>query len=125
MAIRVRPNAHFEVPEGKITDAIAQVGTMLKSLVRMQDITARLERDVFMIAFPGQDRAAVESIIERISGIVDCTAFESGDKEKGAFTISLETVIVEQMDHENSDFLIGSAMSELLGEPVYSDKKTA
>jgi len=34
-------------------------------------------------------------------------------------------VIVEQMDHENSEFLIGSAMSELTGEPVYDSKKTA
>ena len=125
MAIRVRPNAHFEVPEDKITEAFTQVGTMLKSLVRMQDITARLERDVFMIAFPGQDRASIEPVIERISAIVDCTAFESGDNEKGAFTISLETVIVEQMDHDNSEFLIGSAMSELTGEPIYGDKKTA
>ena len=125
MAIRIRPNAHFEVPEDKVTEAIAQVGAMLKSLVRMQDITARLESDVFMIAFPGQDRASVEPVIERISGIVDSTAFESGDKEKGAFTISLEAVVEEQMDHENSDYLIGSAMSELLGEPVYNDKKTA
>ena len=125
MAIRVRPNAHFEVPEAKVTEAIAQIGTMLKSLVRMQDITARLERDVFMIAFPGQARTSVAPVIDRIAGIVDCTAFESGDADKGPFTISLETVIVEQMDHENSEFLIGSAMSELTGEPIYSDKKTA
>jgi len=125
MAVRVRPNTRFEVPETKITEAIAQIGTMLKSLVRMQDITARLERDVFMIAFPGQDRASVTPVIDRISGIVDCAAFESGDKEKGAFTISLETAIVEQMDHENSEFLIGAAMSELTGEPVYRNKKTA
>jgi len=125
MAIRVRPKAHFVVPESKVTEAIAQIGTMLKSLVRMQDITARLERDIFMIAFPGQDRASVTPVIDRISSIVDCAAFESGDTEKGAFTISLEAVIVEQMDHENSEFLIGSAMSELTGEPVYSDKKTA
>jgi len=125
IAIRVRPNAHFEVPEAKLTEAIAQIGTMLKSLVRMQDITARLEHDVFMIAFPGQDRGSVAPVIDRISAIVDYASFESGDAEKGPFTIALETVVVEQMDHENSEFLIGSAMSELTGEPVYSDKKTA
>lgn len=125
MAIRIRPNAHFEVAEDKVSQAIAQIGTMLKSLVRMQDITARLENDVFMIAFPGQDRASVLPVIDRISGIVDCAAFESGDTDKGPFTISLEAVIVEQMDHENSEFLIGSAMSELTGEPVYTSKKSA
>jgi hypothetical protein len=91
----------------------------------MQDITARLEHDVFMIAFPGQDRASVLPVIDRISGIVDCAAFESGSAEHGAFTIALEAVIVEQMEHENSDFLIGSAMSELTGEPVYIGKISA
>lgn len=125
LAIRVRPNAHFEVPQDKVTAAVAQIGTMLKSLVRMQDITARLEDDVFMVAFPGQDRACVLPVIDRISGIVENAAFESGDTEKGAFTMSLETVIMEQMDHENSDFLIGTAMSELTGEPVYRGKKSA
>lgn len=125
MAIRVRPSAHFEVPETKVTEAIAQIGAMLKSLVRMQDITARLERDIFMIAFPGQNRASVAPVIDRISSIVDCAAFESGDAEKGAFTMSMESVIVEQMDHENSEFLLGSAMSELTGEPVYDNQKTA
>ncbi len=125
MAIRVRPNAHFEISATKINEAIAQIGTMLKSLVRMQDITARMDADVFMIAFPSQDRASVEPVIDRISGIVDCAAFESGDAEKGAFIMTLETAIVEHMDHEDSDFLIGTAMSELTGEPIYSDKKTA
>ena len=125
MAIRVKPTAHFEISAAKINEAIAQIGTMLKSLVRMQDITARMESDVFMIAFPSQDRASLQPVIDRISGIVDCAAFESDDAENGAFTITLETAIVEQMDHEDSDFLIGTAMSELTGEPIYRDKKTA
>jgi len=125
MALRVRPNAHFEVPAAKVAEAIAQIGTMLKSLVRMQDITTRLEDDVFMIAFPGQDRASVLPVIDRISGIVDCAAFESGDTEKGAFTVMLETAIVEQMPHEDSEAFIGTAISELKGEPVYADKRSA
>jgi len=125
MAVRVRPNAHFKVPEAKVIEAIAQIGTMLKSLVRMQDITARLDHDIFMIAFPGQNRSSAVPVIERISSIVDCAAFESGDTENGAFTISLETVLVEQMPHENSDDLIGSAMSELTGEPVSIEKQSA
>ena len=125
MAIRVKPNAHFEVPEAKVMQAIVQIGTMLKSLVRMQDITARLERDIFMIAFPEQNRTSLASVTERISGIVDCAAFDSGHTENGPFTVSLQTAIVEQMDHENSDILIASAMSELTGEPIYTDKMTA
>ncbi len=126
MGIRLRPNSSFEVPAPKINEAFSQVGTMLKSLVRMQDVTARLDHDVFMIAFPGHDRVSLAPVLGRISGIVDCAAFESGDSDKGAFTISLETVIVEQMEHdESSDLLIDTAISELTGEPAFSSKKTA
>ena len=125
LALRVRPNAHFAIPNDKVSEAVAQIGLMLKSLVRMQDITARVSDDVFMIAFPGQDRASVAPVIERISGIVDCAAFESGEADKGAFTITLETVIAEHMIHEDSETLIASALSELTGEPVEQTRKTA
>ncbi len=118
MAIRACPNAHFKIEDDKLRAATAQIGSMLKSLVRMQDITARIEDDVFMIAFPSQDRQSIAPVLKRISGIVDCAAFESGDADQGPFTISLETAIVEMMDHESSDFLIGHAMSELTGEPI-------
>ena len=125
MAIRVRPSAHFGLDEDKVTAAIAQIGTMLKSIVRMQDITARLEDDIFVVAFPGQDRNSVLPVIDRITNLVDCAAFESGNAEQGPFTIALETVLVEQMEHENSDFLIGDAVAELTGEPVFPGRKTA
>lgn len=125
MAIRVRPNAHFDVSKKKISNAIAQVGTILKSLVRMQDIIARVDDDVFMIAFPGQERQSILPVIDRISTIVECAAFESGDTEKGAFTMSLEATTVEQMNHDGSKAFIAAAMSELTGEPVYTDKKSA
>jgi len=118
MAVRVCPNAHFKVEDKNLRAAIAQIGSMLKSLVRMQDITARLENDVFIIAFPSQDRQSIIPIEKRISGIVDCAAFESGDADNGPFTISLQTAIVEMMEHESSDVLIGHAMAELAGEPV-------
>jgi len=118
MAVRACPNAHFKIDDDKLRSATAQVGSMLKSLVRMQDITARMEEDVFMIAFPSQDRQSIIPVVKRISGIVDCAAFESSDADQGPFTISLETAIVEMMPHENSDFLIGHAMSELTGEPI-------
>jgi len=125
MAIRVRPNAHFDIPKIKVDEAIAQIGAILKSLVRMQDITARMDQDIFMIAFPGHDRASVAPVIKRIEGIVDCAAFESGNSQNGAFTMSLEPVLVEMMPHENSKSLIESALSELTGEPMSDDRISA
>ena len=113
IAIKARANSHFEIPADKIEAAMAQVGQMLKNLVRMQDITARLSSDIFIIAFPEQDLQSVSVVIDRIAGIVDCAAFDSGNNENGAFTVSLETSIVEYMGHESSDELISHALAEL------------
>ena len=118
IAIKANPNAHTQIPSNKIKIAVAQVGQMLKNLVRMQDIIARISEDVFMIAFPEQDIESVRAVIERIDGIVDCAAFDSGDPESGAFTISLNTAIVEHMGHETSQTLIAQALSELTGQPI-------
>ncbi|WP_162143705.1 GGDEF domain-containing protein [Hellea balneolensis] len=125
LAVSVKPNAHFEVSEERISNAISQVGTMLKNLVRMQDITARLDANTFAIAFPGQNHASVSSVLKRISAIVDCAAFDSGDNENGAFTVSLETALIDMMPHENSETLIETALSELNGEPVSFTKISA
>ena len=125
ISIRVRPNAHFDIPEAKIDAAIGQIGTMLKSLVRMQEITARVDRDMFMIAFPGQDLSAIMPVMKRLEGIVDSAAFDSGDTDKGAFTMLLETAAVDYMYHDTSDAFISAALSELTGEPIHIDKKSA
>ena len=100
IAIKARPISHFEIPTDKVSTAMSQIGKMLKNLVRMQDITARLSEDIFMIAFPEQNIESVGSVIERIEGIVDCAAFDSGHPEFGAFTIALETSLVQFMGHE-------------------------
>jgi len=113
IAIRAFPTAHFKVSDHKISEAMAQIGQMVKTLVRMQDITARLADDIYIIAFPEQDIKEVEVVIERIKAIVDCTAFESCNEEDGAFSISLQTAIITQIGHETGDELISHALSEL------------
>ena len=67
IAIRVTPNASYMIPGEKVSDAVSQIGSILKSLVRMQDITARLDDNTFMIAFPGEDRESVSPVLDRIS----------------------------------------------------------
>jgi len=115
IAIRARPNSHSEIPADKIETAMIQIGQMLKNMVRMQDITARLSEDTFIIALPEQNVSSVSTVLDRITGIVDCAAFESGSKEDGAFTISIENSVVEYLGHESSDELIAHALSELVG----------
>lgn len=116
IAIKANPNSHTAISAENISTAMTQVGQMLKNLVRMQDVTARLSEDIFIIAFPEQNLSSVSGVIERIEGIVDCAAFDSGDKDSGPFTISLNSAIVEHMGHESSDELIAHALSELTGQ---------
>ena len=116
IAIKANPNSYNEISTEKISAAMNQVGEMLKNLVRMQDITARWSDDIFIIAFPEQDLASVSRVMERIEGIVDCAAFDSGNKESGPFTIILHSAIVEHIGHESSDELIAHALSELTGQ---------
>lgn len=117
IAIKATPNARSKISADKIKDAMAQVDQMLKNLVRMQNMTARLTENIFIISFPEQGIETVRNVIERIDGIVDCAAFDSGDPKSGAFTISLDTAIVEYMGHESSESLIALALAELTGQP--------
>lgn len=116
IAIKAKPIAHTEIAAEKVSAAMAQVGQMLKNLVRMQDVTARITEDLFVIAFPEQGLHSVDGVIDRIEGIVDCAAFDSGDPESGPFTLSLNTAIVTHMGHESSDELLAHAVSELTGQ---------
>ncbi|PHR93294.1 MAG: hypothetical protein COA69_04960 [Robiginitomaculum sp.] len=56
-----------------------QIGSMIKNLVRMHDITARLNENVFAIAFPGQTTKALKPVADRISSILKCTSISDPD----------------------------------------------
>ena len=113
LAIKVWPNASFAVTPEDVSNACAQVGSMIKNLVRMQDVTARIEDDVFLIAFPHETEASIAPVIERISGIVDCAAFSTTVKDQGPLTVELVISAVQHQEDENSDFLVGRALKNL------------
>lgn len=113
MAIKLTPKSDFKISDEKINHAYGQIGGILKNLVRMQDIVARLDRDIFAIALPGIPLSMTRPVFERISGIIDCAAFDSGHAENSRFTVSIETSVVELQPHEDSDMLIGHAVAEL------------
>ena len=113
MAIKVTPNASYPVSESAFSKAAANVGGMIKNLVRMQDITGRVDDDVYLIAFPDETADSIASVQNRIQGIVDCAAFQSEKSDQPAFTLQIDTVIVDLLDHENSDMIIGKALGDL------------
>ena len=113
LAIKVWPNAPYTVSEEEFSSACAQVGGMIKNLVRMQDITARIENDIFIVAFTNETEQSIAPVIERISAIVDCAAFATSVKDQGPFTVELVVSAVEFGEDEKSDFFVGRALTKV------------
>ena len=98
----------------KIAQAENQVGGMIRSLLRSQDISARIAKDTFILVFPEQRFDTLNPIVQRISGIVDCAAFDSGQNgSSGPFTMTIDSVKVSRMPHETAEQVLTNALSEL------------
>ncbi len=59
--------------------AVPQIGSMIGRLVRAEDSAGRLSNDVFALALPATTLEAARNVGERISAVVSCTAFDSGE----------------------------------------------
>jgi two-component system cell cycle response regulator PopA len=64
---------------GWIDRATPQIGSMIGRLVRTEDTAARLAPEVFALALPSTPAVSARASAERISAVIACTAFESGD----------------------------------------------
>ncbi len=109
IALKLKSNAGPDVVKAREDRAYAQVGSMLKNLVRMHDVVARLDFDTYMVAFSGLPKSMTYSIQSRIMSIVQCAAFESGNANKVAFTINMDCNIVEFNPEETSGNFINRA----------------
>ncbi|MGN6365271.1 GGDEF domain-containing protein [Asticcacaulis taihuensis] len=63
---------------GMLDKAVPQIGSMVARLVRAEDTAGRLSNDVFAIALPATSAISAHNVGERISAVVSCTAFDSG-----------------------------------------------
>ncbi len=59
--------------------AVPQIGSMIARLIRAEDSAGRLSNDVFALALPATSEAAARAVGERISAVISCTAFSSGN----------------------------------------------
>jgi len=116
VVVRTKPDIDTDLPSDKVERANAQIGGILKNLVRMQDIVARIEDNLYIMAILGLPYERIDTIIERISGIVDCAAFETGLEVPKSFSMTIETANVELMSHETSDMVTGRLYGKLTNE---------
>jgi len=86
--IRISP-ANNLGSDSAIGASYGQIGVMIKNLVRLQDITARIETNVFAIAFPGQTAAQLQPVCERLRTILKCATLSAPDTGE-ALNIKLE-----------------------------------
>jgi len=120
IALKVQANALINIEPDLIAQAENQIGGMLKTLLRQQDISARVTENTFILAFPEQSLDRLDPILERITGIVDCAAFDSGYQNQGStpFTMSIDAVKVGRMAHETAQQVLTNALAELTDKHI-------
>jgi len=69
--------------------AVPQIGSMIARLIRAEDSAGRLSNDVFALALPATTEAAARAVGERISAVISCTAFQSGNG-KAPYVVEFE-----------------------------------
>ncbi len=122
IALKVQPNSLANIPPDKIVQAENQIGGMIRTLLRQQDISARIAEDTYILVFPEQSLDRLDPILERIKGIVDCAAFDSGYHAQGEagppFTMSINAMKVGRMPHETAQQVLTNAMAELTDKHI-------
>ena len=114
IALKVHPSSLMKIPADRIAQAENQIGGMIRSLVRAQDICARVTNDVMILVFPEQNVDRLDAVLERISAIVECAAFDSGPQiTNSPFTMTIDAVKVAPMSHETAEQVLTNAISEL------------
>lgn len=61
-------------PEIEVT-AFNQLGSMIKNMVRVYDVTARLSKNIYVIAFPGQPASSLKPVLTRLSSLTKSAEF--------------------------------------------------
>jgi len=101
--IRIKP-ANDAAQDKPMSSAYMQIGRMLKNLVRIQDVTARLGPNLYAIAFPGQSAEQLGVVTDRIGSILKCARFsdpKTGDVIDIKLEITLNT-LGEDIEDESS-----------------------
>ena len=110
LTMKLFPAATDRVDVDDLRVAYGKAVELMAGLVRMQDIVARVDIDTVIIAFPEEVRAGVETVLTRMTGLIECAAFERADGSPSPITLRIKAAIVEQEAHESADMLIGNGI---------------
>ncbi|MGB0906512.1 MAG: diguanylate cyclase domain-containing protein [Maricaulaceae bacterium] len=106
ITLKIWPNDAYNISSQSLDQANAKIGGMIKSMVRMQDITARISTDTFMIAIIDETHTNISIITKRLQGVIEAATFQDATKNGKAFTVKLTLNTSQLTASENSDRLI-------------------
>ena len=118
LTMKLHPDTLDPVTADDLRRAYSKAVSLISGLVRMQDIVARVDIDTLIIAFPEEVRSAVETVLERMNGLIDCAAFEREDGGPSSLTLRIEAAIVEQEAYESAEMLIGNGLRTVDREAI-------
>jgi len=72
-----------------------QVGSMVKNLVRVYDVTARLSENIYVIAFPGQPSSSLEPVVDRLHSMAGTVQFSPDNTGQKTYQIGFKLDLAE------------------------------
>lgn len=106
----LRAEAPREVSAAAREDALRQFGTIVRHLVRAEDLAARLEPEIFVVAMPGALRAAAEGATRRLEAVGEHTAF-TGGAEDDPFQLRVLSAFEEMAESESGRGVLARAVT--------------
>lgn len=115
--IRFAPKSREPFKLGRLKAAYDQAGRMIKNMVRMEDVAARLSEDTYVVVFPGQAEDKIEIVASRISGIISEAAFQSGERAYETLQLKVDIRAASSVAGEDSTALLARLQAALGEQP--------
>ena len=113
MMLRFCPQNTAPENSERLIAAYNQAGRLVKNLVRMEDVVARISDDTFAVVFPGQSPETLGVVEDRIRGVLESAAFQTGERVSNAFQLSVNASIASAGPGESSDDLLSRVLGAI------------
>lgn len=112
IAIQTTPQSSLFLDEAKALQASHKIGSLLKSLVRMQDTVSHYDTNRYLILLPDTHEGEANSILTRVKALLECTVFDSGTSHS-PLTIGFAASIHQCETFENASSTISKLLASL------------
>lgn len=118
MLLQFKPKTPETIEPQRLKAAFDQAGRMIKNMVRMEDIVARISDESYAVAFPGQSPDKIETVTERISAIIHEAGFQGGNRAYETFHLSVNIALAGSVSGEDSAAIM-TRLDGMMAETPY------